>query len=92
MSNGILVINGGSTSVKFAGYRHDGGDLDAEFVDCGGDQLWHAFGQSEMQLWFHCGVDADVKMEQMHVDRRGDHAGARIVTNCCAVRDRGPDR
>ena len=27
MSNGILVINGGSTSVKFAGYRHDGADL-----------------------------------------------------------------
>jgi acetate kinase len=26
MSNGILVINGGSTSVKFAGYRHDGGE------------------------------------------------------------------
>jgi acetate kinase len=23
---GILVINAGSTSVKFAGYRHDGGD------------------------------------------------------------------
>ena len=26
MANGILVINGGSTSVKFAGYRHDGGE------------------------------------------------------------------
>ena len=26
MSKGILVINGGSTSVKFAGYRHDGGE------------------------------------------------------------------
>ena len=25
MSDGILVINGGSTSVKFAAYRHDGG-------------------------------------------------------------------
>lgn len=23
---GILVINGGSTSVKFAGYRHEGGE------------------------------------------------------------------
>lgn len=26
MSDGILVINGGSTSVKFAAYRHHGGD------------------------------------------------------------------
>ena len=26
MSNGVLVINGGSTSVKFAAYRHDGGN------------------------------------------------------------------
>ena len=26
MSKGILVINGGSTSVKFAGYRYDGGE------------------------------------------------------------------
>ena len=26
MTKGILVINAGSTSVKFAGYRHDGGD------------------------------------------------------------------
>ena len=26
MAKGILVINAGSTSVKFAAYRHDGGD------------------------------------------------------------------
>src|SRR5208283_4178543 len=26
MTKGILVINAGSTSVKFAGYRHDGGE------------------------------------------------------------------
>ncbi len=26
MAKGILVINAGSTSVKFAAYRHDGGE------------------------------------------------------------------
>jgi hypothetical protein len=65
--------------------------LDAEFVDCGGDQFWHAFGQSKMQFWFYRGIDPNMKMEQMHVDWRGNRAGARIVTNR-AVGDRGPDR
>jgi hypothetical protein len=44
-----------------------------------------------MRLGFRCGVDAGMKMEQMHVDRRGKRAGACIPANHAVMGGR-PDR
>src|SRR5271169_3438535 len=55
--------------------------LDIEFVDGGGDQIWRAGGELEMCLGFGRCVDTNMKMEKMHVYRRGDRTGACILTN-----------